>query len=586
LSSGITSLAFSPDGSRLASTGWDTTGVFVDLFDGRTRRLIARLGGADLTYVEDPSVHFSPDSRVLSLRAADGTSTRIWRWDAGAGRQLADFGSIPGSSSALLGFVGSAARLVTSSPEDHATVIRSADTLRSLRRIGAAGSAAALSSAAGLVAIGARDGSVRLIDVRTGDLRTARGRHEAPVVAMRFDPGGERLVTAGRDERLIVWDPARATVLETLEARGIGLVQDLQVAGDGRTAYSAGRDGVVIAWDLSGERRWERPFGEAGARRLPGSLSAAARGSHLAVIDARGFVDLFESRTLRRTVRIRPGRRGVAGAAVAPDGRMLVIATERGELEFWDTRTRRRVGEPLTAHADAAWVLSFSADGRWLATGGGDSMVRIWDARRRAPAANAPMGNVADLSLSPDGTMLAATHTHRNFDGGLEIRSVPSLELIRTLPVPVGTVGRFSPDGRSLNYGDRDGRVWTFDTRTWRPRGRTLQAHPGILTADLAPDGRLLATTSTDGTGGLWDVASGRPIGGTLSGGSGDPIDAAFIRRGSHLVVLHERGAVVWDVRPRSWARHACAVAGRPLTRAEWEIALPRHDYTPACAPP
>lgn len=38
-----------------------------------------------------------------------------------------------------------------------------------------------------------------------------------------------------------------------------------------------------------------------------------------------------------------------------------------------------------------------------------------------------------------------------------------------------------------------------------------------------------------------------------------------------------------WDVRPSSWARHACAVAGRTLTRVEWKHALGSRDYTPAC---
>ena len=38
-----------------------------------------------------------------------------------------------------------------------------------------------------------------------------------------------------------------------------------------------------------------------------------------------------------------------------------------------------------------------------------------------------------------------------------------------------------------------------------------------------------------------------------------------------------------WDMRPSSWARYACAVAGRTLTRTEWKAALPGRHYAPAC---
>jgi len=584
----ISSLAFSPDGTRLASAGWDAPAAVVDLFDGRTHRHIARL--LDVPYVAETSVHFSPDSRVLAAQEAWGEYFNfVPLWDARTGRRRAETEPTLAGSSALLGFLGSSARLVTSN-DDGTTVVRDAVSLRALRRIDASGPTAALNSAAGLVAFGGRDGSVRLLDIRTGELRTAHGGHEAPVVAIRFNPGGDRLVTAGRDERVIVWDPKRATALETLEARGIGPVQDLQVAADGRTAYSAGRDGTIIAWDLTGDSRWERPFGDAGTRPVRASLTTAEHSPHFAVIDARGFVDLFDSRTLRPTARIRPARRDtgaglpldadtagqlrwaggpITGAAVAPDGATVAITTDDGELQFWDTRVRRPLGKALRAHAQPAWALAFSADGRWLATGGGDSLVRLWDARRRTAESSVALTDdhqaVSDLSVSPDGTTLAVTLLNSSQSGGgLEIRSVPDLELIRTVDVPIGTVGRFSPDGRSLIYGSRDGRVWTLDTRTWQPRGRPLIAHPSILTADLSPDGRLLATTSTDGTGRLWDVATGRPIGATLSGGAGDPIGAAFIRGGSHLAVVHERGGVAWDVRPQSWADHACKVAGPP----------------------
>ena len=60
--------------------------------------------------------------------------------------------------------------------------------------------------------------------------------------------------------------------------------------------------------------------------------------------------------------------------------------------------------------------------------------------------------------------------------------------------------------------------------------------------------------------------------------------DEAFTPDGSSIVTVNDRGrAVLWDVRPTSWARHACEVAGRTLTRAEWKQYLPGRSYHPAC---
>ena len=150
-----------------------------------------------------------------------------------------------------------------------------------------------------------------------------------------------------------------------------------------------------------------------------------------------------------------------------------------------------------------------------------------------------------------------------------------------------GRWSRFSDDGRLLILGNHEGRAQIYDGHTFEPRGRPLLGHAGfILTADFSPDGRTVATSSSDGTVRLWDVASGRPIGGPLPGIPNAQVGAVFTRGGTHLAAVYESGqGYSWDVRPSSWAQRACAVAGRPLTRAEWNEALPGHSYKPACAP-
>jgi WD40 repeat protein len=231
---------------------------------------------------------------------------------------------------------------------------------------------------------------------------------------------------------------------------------------------------------------------------------------------------------------------------------------------------------------ERTWIVDFSRDGRWLLAGGGGAIAYLWDVRRRK-IENTVERSVLDASLSPDGAVLALTLRDDTFGGGLELFSVPDLTPIRTVRVPPGRYGRFAAGGRSFVYGDRHGRVWVLDARTWKPRHRPLDARGPMGTADLSRDGRRLVTTHLDGTARLWDVASGRQIGGPLPSAAGDILAAAFTGAGAELAVMHEHGGYVWDARPESWEQRACAIAGRRLTRAEWRAALPGRDYAPAC---
>ena len=106
----------------------------------------------------------------------------------------------------------------------------------------------------------------------------------------------------------------------------------------------------------------------------------------------------------------------------------------------------------------------------------------------------------------------------------------------------------------------------------------------GVLWQSTSPDGRTLATGSADGTIRLFDVRTHRSIGGSLPGLPDRPLAPLFSPDGAYLFAITSAGrAYRWDVRPSAWARHACAVAGRTLTRAEWRDALPDRKYAPAC---
>ena len=82
----------------------------------------------------------------------------------------------------------------------------------------------------------------------------------------------------------------------------------------------------------------------------------------------------------------------------------------------------------------------------------------------------------------------------------------------------------------------------------------------------------------------LWDLPTQREVGAPLPGVPGRLTVPQFTPDGRSLLAITDAGrAYLWDVRPSRWMRQACDVAGRTLTRTEWQDALPGRDYAPAC---
>ncbi|MBM3216393.1 WD40 repeat domain-containing protein, partial [Candidatus Poribacteria bacterium] len=99
----------------------------------------------------------------------------------------------------------------------------------------------------------------------------------------------------------------------------------------------------------------------------------------------------------------------VVSVSFSPDGRTLASGSWDNTVRLWDVASRREVAA-LAGHTNQVVSVSFSPDGRTLASGSWDKTVRLWDvaSRRKAAALAGHTDYVRSVSFSPDGRTLAS----------------------------------------------------------------------------------------------------------------------------------------------------------------------------------
>jgi WD40 repeat protein/serine/threonine protein kinase len=384
----------------------------------------------------------------------------------------------------------------------------------------------------------------------------ARRSDAGAVQAVAFSPDGKRLAagtgTTGAETNatLVLMDAATGQPLWKMQERGTNILS---------VAFSP--DGKTIASGCGGFNNYS----------------------------GIGYVRLRDAATGKETGRIPGGPGGVTSVAYSPDGTQLALAN-RGQVDVWDLKDHL-LEFALQGHVDFVYAVTFSPDGRWIASAGWDRTIRLWD-RSNGSLARTLLGHrgfVRGLSFRPDGKQLiscsedksvrlwdvasgrslASFHGHAGFvhcvafspdgvqaasgslDGTIKLWPAAAPDPQVTFRNGSGWVGTlaFSPDGQRVVTAHNGGiRLW--DPRSgeeqWRIGGPSGLL--GRIALVFAPDGNSLFASSADGGIHRLDASSGRSIS-TLPRPPVPVVDAAISPDGTHLAAACEEGKIlIWDL--------------------------------------
>ncbi|BAY78612.1 WD-repeat protein [Nostoc linckia NIES-25] len=537
----IWGMNLSPNGKIIASASFDHT---VKLWN-REGKLIQTLKGHKDKVL---SVNFSPDNQIIASGDFDGFVI-LWKRD---GNQFTKFKELPahhsknGNSNGVygIGFSPDGQIFATASRDStvklwhsDGTAIKTIEGYKDGYKHGHTDgvTSVAFSPDGKIIATGSRDKTVKLWTRDGTHIRTFKNTHKDFVWAVAWSPDGKTIATAGRDNLVKVWNlnGRELTVFEGHRER----VMNVSFSPDGQIIASASQDKTVKLWKL--DKKSDDKLGGTLLTTLLGHTNGvyAARFSSdcnvLVTASADNTIKIWQldagslvhaSGCANST--IKGGRLGsgvlstlnshsdrVNKVSFSPDGKIIASASYDKTVKLWKSGDGT-LFKTLEGHTDQVNSVAFSPDGRIIASASGDKTVKLWKQDGSLiKTLSDDSDKILDVSFSPDGQLLAAGSVDNTVkiwrrDGKGEFETLP-YQTLKAHRDWVRSVA-WSKDGNLIASASDDNtiKLWQRDRNQKFKIYKSLTGENGhkswVYSVSFSHDGKIIATTSNDKTAILW----------------------------------------------------------------------------------
>lgn len=513
-SSPVNTVAFSPDGHLLASGSSDN---MVRLWNIGKGSEIHRLDGHSDNV---NSVAFSPDGSTL-VSGSDDSTIRLWDVSSGLELKRLEKHSDKVISQVMSVAFSSDGNTLASSDLNDIVRLWNVNMEQELKPLEVQSKGVvyskgvrsiAFSPDGSILASGSDDGTVRLWDVnKDRELKRLEG-HSDRVMNVAFSPDSHILASGSLDDTVRLWDVNTSIELARLEGHSNG-VMSVAFSPDGHLLASGSMDPTVRLWDFTQKTEilqltWY--VDSIGYSNPVWNIAFSLDGQMLASSLKDGTVRLWDVHQNTERLRLQKHSDDVlSSVAFSPNGRLLASGSGSTVL-VWNISDGTQHLR-LQGHSRSVWSVAFSPDGHLLASGSSDSTVRLWNVsdgtERKKLQESKQIFSVMSIAFSPDGRFLASG----SFDGSLRLWNVNDGTKYLQLPNHSSWISSvtFSPNGHLLASGYYNGLVVLWDISDGTEQLRWKKYSNKVLNVAFSPDGHLLASGSEDGTVLLWNVSDG-----------------------------------------------------------------------------